>query len=128
MDSLNQKKQSHCATHNAVAYFWRAMTQMYGSQWLNEFGEQANAAWTSALQELSNEEIECGIEQCKRSGSPFVPRLPQFLMYCKGDAEQRAFKARCEADKTVLALPKPLPNPEIKYAALAKMKAILGMK
>lgn len=112
--------------------FWQVMTEIYGSQWLNEYSEQPNEQWAGEIERLSVEDITRGIEQCKRSGSPFVPRLPQFLAFCDefyGDTkEQRAFNAQCKASEAMLALPKPQADPNIRKAALAEMKALLGSR
>ncbi len=118
------------SSNNVVAHFWRAMTQMYGAQWISSFGEKANAAWTSELQKLTAAEIELGIEQCKRSGSQFVPNLPQFLVYCvpieTDTPEQRIQAANAGAAAARLRLPRPQASEEVKNAEKAKIRALLG--
>lgn len=116
---------------NTVNRFWQVMAEIYGSQWLNEYGEQPNGQWAGEIERLTVTEITRAIDKCKRSGSPFVPRLPQFLAYCdehEGDtAEQRAFNEQCKASAAMLALPKPPTDPNIRRAAIAEMKALMGM-
>jgi hypothetical protein len=103
------------------------MAEIYGSQWTNEYSEQPNAQWVMEIKKLTMAQIAQGIEMCKQSGSPYVPRLPQFLAYC-GDGltkEQRAFKAQCEAGNETKALPKPPPDPEIRRTAISAIKKLL---
>ncbi len=110
-----------------IAYLWSAMAEIYGSQWTNEYSEQPNAQWVMEIKKLTMVQIAQGIEMCKQSGSPYVPRLPQFLAYC-GDGltkEQRAFQAQCEAGNETKALPKPAPDPEIRRTAISAIKKLL---
>lgn len=103
---------------------------MYGTQWISSFGEKANTAWASELQKLTAAEIEFGIEQCKRSGSQFVPNLPQFLAYCVPIAidtpEQRIQAANARAAAARLRLPRLQASEEVKNAEKAKIRALLG--
>lgn len=103
------------------------MTEIYGSQWTNEYGTEPNHSWTLEIERLSTAELAKGIEECKRSRSPFVPRLPQFLGYCDDGltAEQKAFNARCKEGEAILKLPRPAPNPDVRKAAILEMKRIL---
>lgn len=103
------------------------MTEIYGSQWTNEYGYEPNHSWILEIERLSAQELAKGIEECKRSHSPFVPRLPQFLGYCDDGltAEQKAFNARCKEQEAILKLPRPEPNPEVRKAAILKMRRIL---
>ena len=110
-----------------IAYLWSAMAEIYGSQWTNEYSEQPNGQWFMEIKKLTMPQIAQGIEMCKQSGSPYVPRLPQFLAYC-GDGltkEQRAFQARCKAGNEQKALPKPDADPEIRRTAISAIKKLL---
>ncbi len=103
------------------------MGEIYGSQWFNEYGDEPNNSWMVEIERLTLAELARGIEQCKRSRSPFVPRLPQFLSYCDDGmtAEQKAFYERCKEQEAILKLPRPQPNPEIRKAAILEMKKLL---
>lgn len=106
---------------------WQIMGEIYGSQWFNEYGDEPNNSWVVEIERLTLGELARGIEQCKRSGSPYVPRLPQFLSYCDDGltAEQKAFNARCKEQEAILKLPRPAANPEIRKAAILEMKKLL---
>ena len=125
-ETFTTVKLSH--SERVLERFWQAMTEMYGSQWVNEYGEKPNNMWREELEQMTTQQIKCGIERCKQARSPYVPRLPQFLAWCDeldGDtAEQKAFKARC-VDVEALRLPKPPASQEIRKAALAKIKALI---
>ncbi len=103
------------------------MGEIYGSQWFNEYGDEPNTSWIVEIERLTLAELARGIEQCKRSRSPFVPRLPQFLGYCDDGLtqEQRAFNARCKEGENLLRLPRPEQNAEIRKAAILEMKKLL---
>lgn len=103
------------------------MTEIYGSQWTNEYGFEPNHSWTLEIERLSTAELAKGIEECKRSRSQFVPRLPQFLGHCDGGmtAEQKAFYERCKEQEAILKLPRPAPNLEIRKAAILEIKKLL---
>ena len=103
------------------------MTEMFGSQWLNEYGDVPNATWSGELQKLTAAQVEEGIEQCKRSGSSFAPRLPQFLAWCKPTIvkaedfykayrETQLFLAQIDKRRSVKK------NMEVKRVELEKMK------
>jgi hypothetical protein len=83
--------------------------------------------WITEIERLTPQEISLGIEQCKRSGSPFIPNLPQFLAYCSDGLtkEQRAFQAQCNAGNEQKALPKPDADPEIRRTAISAIKKLL---
>ena len=106
---------------------WQIMGEIYGSQWFNEYGDEPNTSWIVEIERLTLAELARGIEQCKRSRSPFVPRLPQFLSYCDDGmtAEQKAFYERCKEQEAILKLPRPAANPQIRKAAILEMKQIL---
>lgn len=106
---------------------WVTMAEIYGSQWLNEYGDVPNQQWTLEICKLTSLQVIKGIEKCKRSGSPFVPRLPQFLSYCRDEmtAEQRAFARQLRQTREILALPRPESNPEIRKTEILKMKQLL---
>jgi hypothetical protein len=103
------------------------MGEIYGSQWFNEYGDEPNNSWVVEIERLTLGELARGIEQCKRSGSQYVPRLPQFLSYCDDGltAEQKAFNARCKEQEAILKLPRPEPDPQIRKAEILKMKKLL---
>jgi hypothetical protein len=106
---------------------WVTMAEIYGSQWLNEYGDVPNHQWTLEIRQLTRRQVTRGIEKCKHSGSPFVPRLPQFLSYCNGEmtAEQKAFANQLKQTREMLALPKPEPSEEIRKAEILKIKKLL---
>jgi hypothetical protein len=106
---------------------WHIMSEIYGLQWFTEYGDTPNNSWIVEIERLTLTELARGIEQCKRSRSPFVPRLPQFLGYCDDGLtqEQRAFNARCKEGENLLRLPRPAPNQEIRKAAILEMKKLL---
>lgn len=105
-------------------FVWVTMAEIYGSQWLNEYGDVPNQQWTLEIRKLTRRQVTKGIEKCKHSGSPFVPRLPQFLSYCNGEmtAEQKAFASQLKQTSEMLALPKPPPNPEVRKAVMAEAR------
>lgn len=62
------------------------MTQMYGSLWINSYGESANEnqAWRIGISGLTQRQVDIGLAKTATSGKTFPPTLPEFLAYCKG--------------------------------------------
>jgi hypothetical protein len=108
---------------NAI-FVWREFSAIYGNAWLNEFGERPNHVWIEELAKLSPRDIETGLNQCKRSGSNFAPRLPQFLAYCVPQIVEDVYRHERETYQR-LNLPKPESNPEIRRIEMAKIRTEL---
>jgi len=126
-DSTTAQSSMQMPLPKKTLRLWEVMGEIYGLQWFTEYGDAPNATWIAEIERLAPAELIRGIEQCKRSRSPFVPRLPQFLGYCDDGmtAEQRAFYAQVR-DQQVLSLPRPPANPEIKRAEMAKIRALFA--
>lgn len=103
---------------------WRKFTEFYGSAWLSEFGEQPNQSWIEELARLSPRDVETGLNQCKRSGSNFAPRLPQFLAYCVPPIIEDVYRHERETYQR-LSLPKQRASAEVRQAAMAQIRTEL---
>jgi hypothetical protein len=65
---------------------WGVFIDIYGSQLTNQYDYKVPRVWEEALGNLSSADFKRGIEAIKNSGSPYMPKLPVFVAYCK-DAE-----------------------------------------
>jgi Rha family phage regulatory protein len=65
---------------------WGVFIDIYGSQLTNQYDYQVPRVWEEALGNLSSADFKRGIEAIKNSASPYMPKLPVFIAYCK-DAE-----------------------------------------
>lgn len=113
------------SNQNVIAHFWRAMTQIYGMQWISSYGEKASKAWTQELEKLTPEEIKSGIDLSIHSDSQFPPNLPLFLTYCKtlSDCKRRSVETQ-----KLLSRSRWQGNDSVRDAELSKIHALLGMR
>lgn len=100
---------------------WSAMTQMYGSAWVNKHGETPSPVWVSQLKNIGNDRIKRGLRRTLESKSEFCPSLPKFVEYCG-----LTFGEECEILQP--QLPKPKCNQEKALDAIEEMKRILNCK
>ena len=66
-----------------IASLWARMAQMFGAKWERSFGSEPNYAWSEALCDLTDKQIQRGLEAMIADGLSYPPSLPQFLKYCK---------------------------------------------
>jgi hypothetical protein len=107
--------------------FWLLMSEIYGAQWAKEYGLEPPIIWILEIEKLSIKEIQKGVQKCIKSGSGYVPKLPQFLSFCSDEMtqEQRAFYAKVKENEELMRLPKPAGSDEVRKAELAKMRRTL---
>lgn len=65
---------------------WLWLIDIYGSQMTNQYGNDIPQVWEDVLGNLTTAQFKRGIEAIKNSASPYMPKLPVFIAYCK-DAE-----------------------------------------
>lgn len=65
---------------------WTTFIDIYGSQLTNQYDYKVPRVWEDVLGNLTTAQFKRGIEAIKNSGSPYMPKLPVFVAYCK-DAE-----------------------------------------
>jgi hypothetical protein len=64
------------------------MVEIYGMQWIKSYGEKPNHSWIAGLEDLTPNDIGYGIDQTIKSGSPYLPSLPEFRERCLGITNQ----------------------------------------
>ncbi len=80
--------------------------------------KSAKRSWTKGFIDarISNiEQVRFGIEQCRRSGSPFAPSIGQFIAWCTPGPEH--FGMPSKADAWMDALMETYSHPAVKVAA-----------
>jgi len=97
---------------------WSAMTQFFGTSWINKHGEHPSELWRKLLKDVSQKRILRGLRICMQDHKDNPPSLPKFLEYT----------AKTFDEVYPNALPKPLGDPAVALAALAEMKKGLGVK
>ena len=100
---------------------WSAMTQMYGTAWINKHGENPSPVWVSQLKHMGDDRIKRGLRRTLESKSEFAPSLPKFVEYCA-----LTFGEECQINQP--QLPKPECNPEKAIEAIEEMKRILNCR
>ena len=66
-------------TPEQIKHLWRLLGQTYGHKFADQYGPTPNEAWTAALMTLSPSRVKHALGEAIRSGSPFVPTLPEFV-------------------------------------------------
>ena len=72
-------------TRAAVARLWQRMGEVYGAQWIKQYGEVGQAAfetWCLALADLSEQDIRRGFSKALARQSKWVPNLNEFRAMC----------------------------------------------
>jgi hypothetical protein len=94
---------------------------IYGNSFTSNFGTTPNLFWIEDLAQFSPVDIQRGIEQCRRSNSPFPPNLGQFLAYCTPPIVEDVYKQERETRERYL-LPKPKASETVRQAAMAQIR------
>ena len=97
---------------------WSAMTQFFGTSWINKHGESPPELWRKLLKGISEKRILRGMKRCMDDHKDHPPSLPKFMEYT----------AKTFDEVYPTALPKPLGDPVKALASLQEMKEILGVK
>ena len=94
------------------------MVHIYGTPWITNYGENASDLWWVALQGLTWEDLQRGIEKCIATPSQYPVNLPTFKLYCQAEP----------ALPVNPVLPKPWANRELTGRFLRKCHDILAGK
>ena len=76
-------------TPEQTKHLWRLLGQTYGHKFADQYGPTPNEAWTAALTTLSQSQVKHALGEAIRSGSPFVPTLPEFVKMAREYREPR---------------------------------------
>ncbi len=99
---------------------WVAMTEMYGTRWTSQYGDEPLPAWRAGLSDLSASQIGAGIMACRNSGNEWPPSLPEFRALAKPN------RPPYYRDDNVKQLPQKQSAPEKGREEIAKLKALLS--
>jgi len=58
---------------------WAALSDAYGSSFVNQFGDEPSSMWIGGLSAYNEEQIRGGIVGLINSGSPYAPNLPTVI-------------------------------------------------
>jgi hypothetical protein len=109
---------NHIDTSNAMMV-WKAMTQMFGTGWINKHGESPMPVWVTQLHHLSDTQIKKGLRECADSGTEFAPSLPAFIAMCRRQTDNLP---------AYQSLPRPWGNEAVADEAFDELRAILRYK
>lgn len=97
---------------------WKAMAEIYGRRFLDEFGVRMPRRWEERLAVLSPRQIAYGIEVCENAGDAHPPTLSQFVVRCKAMPSPDRFMQPM--------LPRPRANPVKARAAHERIQRDLA--
>ena len=83
--TTNARRRTGRAT---IEHVWKRLTGIYADQFTRKYGENphADAAvdWAEGLADLTQAQIDKGIDACRVRDSAWVPNLPEFRGLCFG--------------------------------------------
>lgn len=77
-------------SEKVMSAFWAKMVAMYGATWSRDMGVQPPAdgpirdEWESVVAEMSTDQLRCGFNAARASGSEWPPTVPRFRAMCFG--------------------------------------------
>ena len=70
---------------------------MYGAKFSQAFGAKPGAMWRKVIAELTDDQLEGGMNSLMEAGSAFPPSLPEFRSVCLGSTEAVAGEDEVQA-------------------------------
>ena len=65
-----------------ISTLWVTLTELYGSKFVSQYGEEPCTSWIVGLHGLSPKHIKRGIRNVVESGEDWPPSLPKFRKMC----------------------------------------------
>lgn len=66
---------------NRAALVWVRLTECYGQQFVQQFGETPSEMWVAAIDSLPDYKITYALQQVAKHCRDFPPSLPKFVGY-----------------------------------------------
>lgn len=85
ISAKERESQARAAREPLMDRLWQRMAEIYGSGFVNQFGDlggEGYETWLRGLSDLAPERIRFGIEKAVKSNSPYPPNLATFRSYC----------------------------------------------
>ena len=74
---------------------WATLADVYGSAFVNQFGDYPNEAWAGGLSKYPIERIEHALHEIVMEGGSFAPNLASVIQHIEGgDAKAKMVKAQ----------------------------------
>lgn len=93
---------------------WDKMQEIFGNAWSNQYTNSPNSTWIDALAQLSETDINRGLNALLKSRAKYAPNLAVFLGMCElvddRTPEQRQQAAIARESELLLRLPKASAN------------------
>ena len=110
-----EQKQADNEDGTILSRFWTMLMQMYGSKFVNSFGETMPVAWRSGLRDLTERQASQILKLLTEDQKGFMPDLATI---CR-------LRKFCHAPIANKMLPSPTPDPAIIDDAFNQLKGIL---
>lgn len=101
------------------------MQEMFGNVWVTMFKEVPNQTWIDALSQLTEKDINRGLNAILRDSLDYPPNLPKFLKLCTAPVVEDVYEGERNAKKLIAALPNYQCSDAVKNSALAEIKKML---
>lgn len=107
-------------------YVWDKMQDVFGSSWVNQYGLTPNSTWIDALAQLSESDINRGLNALLKSRAKYAPNLSVFLGMCEliddRTPEQRYQAEIARESEAFLRLPRYIGSDEARKAEREKQR------
>jgi hypothetical protein len=66
-----------------VKKLWRAMTDLFGSRWMETFGSEPSPLWENQIAELTDAQVKQALKRLLNCANAHPPTLPEFMSVAK---------------------------------------------
>lgn len=101
------------------------MQEMFGNAWVTMFKDVPNQTWIDALSQLTEKDINRGLNNIIRDGLDYPPNLPKFLNFCKPEIVEDVYKQERETYLMLENRRTIQRSSDVRKAEIAKMKSAL---
>lgn len=112
---------------NAV-YVWDKMQEIFGNAWVNQFKAIPNQSWVDALSQLTEKDINRGLNNVIRDSLDYPPNLPKFLNLCKPEIVEDVYKQEKETRLYLENIKSKQKTDSVKKEHLRIMHTLVGIR
>lgn len=127
MNGMHETASSQSTNPINAIYVWEKFKSIFGGSFLAGFGELPDSVWIEAMAQLSEKDINAGLNKVLRGGYDFAPSLSKFLKLCEPETVEDVYKNERETYLMIENRKTIQRSSEVRKAEIAKMKALAGM-
>ena len=109
-------------------YVWEKMRGIFGNAFTSAFSEIPTDLWIEAMAQLSEKDINAGLNKVLRGGYDFAPSLSKFLKLCEPETVEDVYKQERETYLMLENRKTIQKSSEVRKEEIAKMKQMMGVR